>query len=351
MRVGKMPLSVRVYGDEQPGRPGAEPIATLVLDAPRILVGRAEGSEVRLPEPSVSARHLSIRQKGNDYVLIDEGSTNGTRVGKTTLVAHAPQTMRPAEVVRVGRLWLELAVVSEPPTRGAPQVAKEIALALVTRGLSDAGEDGRPKVRVVEGPDAGTEAVIEPGAALVLGRAKDAGLPLADPEASRRHAEVKLRGDQILVRDLGSRTGTTLGDRALGGADVPWKVGERLKIAGTVLECSFEAVQALAELERQPDCKVSSRELQAREEPTSTVEVSDDELDGDEVESAVAEEPAGGEPEVPTAELAPREDDRPRARSREGRSGAVWSITDFAVVVLALGVVSLSAVGYWVLLR
>lgn len=220
-----MPLSVRVYGDEQPGRPGAEPIATLVLDAPRILVGRAEGSEVRLPEPSVSARHLSIRQKGNDYVLIDEGSTNGTRVGKTTLVAHAPQTMRPAEVVRVGRLWLELAVVSEPPTRGAPQVAKEIALALVTRGLSDAGEDGRPKVRVVEGPDAGTEAVIEPGAALVLGRAKDAGLPLADPEASRRHAEVKLRGDQILVRDLGSRTGTTLGDRALGGADVPWKVG------------------------------------------------------------------------------------------------------------------------------
>lgn len=345
-----MPLSVRVYGDDRPGSPGSEPIASLTLDAPRILVGRADGNEVRLPDPSVSGRHLSIRQRGNEYLLVDEGSTNGTRVGKTTLVAHAPQKMRPSEVVRVGRVWLELAVVSEPPTRGAPLVAKEIALALVTRSLAAAGEDARPKVRVTAGPDAGSEAVLEPGSALVIGRARDADLPLSDPEASRRHVEVKLRGDQIVVRDLGSRTGSLLGERALGGADVVWRPGERLRVAGSELECAFEAVQALAELERQPDSKVPERELLASAyEDAPPAELDDD----DEPEVETAGLTTEGEPEADREAPAPSdlvevEPPRPRAR---GQRASLWSITDFAVVLLAVGVFSLSAVGYWVLLR
>ena len=50
------------------------------LDAPRIVIGRGEGCEIRLPDPSVSHRHASIRQRGSDYVVVDEGSTNGTWV-------------------------------------------------------------------------------------------------------------------------------------------------------------------------------------------------------------------------------------------------------------------------------
>ena len=55
------------------------------LDAPRIVIGRGDGCEIRLPDPSVSHRHASIRQRGSDYVVVDEGSTNGTFVGPVRL--------------------------------------------------------------------------------------------------------------------------------------------------------------------------------------------------------------------------------------------------------------------------
>src|SRR5262249_30971418 len=58
---------------------------SLSLDAPRLVIGRGEGCEIRLPDPSVSHRHASIRQRGADYVLMDEGSDNGTFLGRTRL--------------------------------------------------------------------------------------------------------------------------------------------------------------------------------------------------------------------------------------------------------------------------
>jgi predicted component of type VI protein secretion system len=83
---------------------------SITFDAPRIVVGRGEGSEVRLPDPSVSHRHASIRQRGTDYVIVDEGSTNGTFVGGVRLSPQAPRVVRSGELVRVGRVWLELEI-------------------------------------------------------------------------------------------------------------------------------------------------------------------------------------------------------------------------------------------------
>ena len=51
-----------------------EPEPELPFDAPRVVVGRAPGCDLQLPDPSVSLRHASIRQRGVDYVIVDEGS-------------------------------------------------------------------------------------------------------------------------------------------------------------------------------------------------------------------------------------------------------------------------------------
>ena len=48
--------------------------AQITFDGPRVVIGRGDGCEVRLPDPSVSHRHDSIRQRGTDYGVIDEGS-------------------------------------------------------------------------------------------------------------------------------------------------------------------------------------------------------------------------------------------------------------------------------------
>ncbi|MEK7380688.1 MAG: adenylate/guanylate cyclase domain-containing protein [Gemmatimonadota bacterium] len=45
---------------------------------------------------------------------------------------------------------------------------------------------------------------------LVLGRALSSDLLVADPAVSRRHADLRLDGDALLVRDLGSSNGTSL---------------------------------------------------------------------------------------------------------------------------------------------
>ncbi len=73
--------------------------ATITFDAPRIVIGRGEGCEIRLPDPSVSHRHASIRQRGTDYVVIDEGSSNGTFVGPVRLSPQAPRVVRSGDLL------------------------------------------------------------------------------------------------------------------------------------------------------------------------------------------------------------------------------------------------------------
>ncbi len=50
-----------------------------LADAP-VSIGRSSEAAVHLPDTSVSRRHAEIRPAGNGYVIVDLGSTNGTRV-------------------------------------------------------------------------------------------------------------------------------------------------------------------------------------------------------------------------------------------------------------------------------
>jgi pSer/pThr/pTyr-binding forkhead associated (FHA) protein len=65
-----MALTVTVLS----GKNKASEALRLTFDAPRIVIGRSDGCEVRLPDPSVSARHASIRSRGSEYLLVDENS-------------------------------------------------------------------------------------------------------------------------------------------------------------------------------------------------------------------------------------------------------------------------------------
>ena len=116
------------------------------LDAPRIVIGRGEGCEIRLPDPSVSHRHASIRQRGSDYVVVDEGSTNGTFVGPVRLSPQAPRMVKSGELLRIGRIWLELTIEAVPVTEDAQLATREIALSLVSSALAAQGETATVKV-------------------------------------------------------------------------------------------------------------------------------------------------------------------------------------------------------------
>lgn len=341
-----MPLTIVILGtqpDRGPTHPAEEGASRahprLTFDAPRIVVGRGESCDVRLPDRSVSHRHLSLRQRGGDWLVVDEGSTNGTVIERVGLAPQSPRVVADGDLVRVGRVFLELHVGPDVPT--PPLAAKEAALALVEESLAAEGEDGRPRVHVVEGPDAGKDLRLPAGARLVLGRARDADLPLEDADASRRHVELGRRGDAVVVRDLGSRTGTTLDDREVGASDVVWKPGQRLAVAGNVLELEFVALEELADVERAPDQRVAPGDLPWPGPGVvidAPADASPDAMDD-------APDDATDEPDDVEAD-----EGRNRRVARAPRK-AGWSATDFAVVMLALGVLALSAVGYLVLLR
>jgi pSer/pThr/pTyr-binding forkhead associated (FHA) protein len=57
-------------------------------------------------EKGVSRKHAVIHHAGGDYTVEDMGSTNGTFVNKKKIQPHAPQTIKPGDEVRFGKLSL-----------------------------------------------------------------------------------------------------------------------------------------------------------------------------------------------------------------------------------------------------
>src|SRR5262245_17168221 len=121
-----MPVTVVVRSAAQQREDTEAP--SLTFDGSRIVIGRGAGSDVRLPDPSVSTRHASIRANGAEYAILDEGSTNGTWVGGVKLSPHTPRVVKNGDLVRVGRVWLELEIGKKPPTPDPGLATRDLAL-------------------------------------------------------------------------------------------------------------------------------------------------------------------------------------------------------------------------------
>jgi len=82
------------------------------FDQSRIVIGRSRSADVQLPHAAVSTTHASIRTQDAGYVLIDEGSTNGTRVNENPVAAGRPKPLRTQDIIDVGgyRLTIDIGV-------------------------------------------------------------------------------------------------------------------------------------------------------------------------------------------------------------------------------------------------
>lgn len=78
----------------------------------RVVIGRSRSADVQLPHVAVSGTHASIRTEGAGYALLDEGSTNGTRVNDALLVPGRAKILRPNDTIDLGgyRMTVELGV-------------------------------------------------------------------------------------------------------------------------------------------------------------------------------------------------------------------------------------------------
>lgn len=70
------------------------------LDGPELTIGREPSSDIVINDPEVSRRHARLFLQGQNYVIEDYGSTNGTSVNGQRLVG--PYILRPGEMVTLG---------------------------------------------------------------------------------------------------------------------------------------------------------------------------------------------------------------------------------------------------------
>jgi len=324
-----MPLTLVLRSSEGTSG-GAEP--ALTFDGERVVIGRGPNCDVRLPDPSVSHRHASVRANGSEYVLVDEKSSNGTFVGGARLTPHSPRPLKHGELFRVGRVWLEARIDQTPATRDLAFATRDLALALVSQAMRALGEEASAKVLVVEGRDVGAEMLLaDEGRAYLIGRDGPSDLPLADVDVSRTHVQVVRRGGLVLVRDLGSKNGARLGDvRIPVERDAPWRTGTNLRIGNTTLALIEPAAIALAELEAADD------------EPIEPVDVPP---------APLSAEPDPAPPQASAVPGAPVVPSSSRTRAPKGPRTDVFTAADFAVVLAALAVLGLSIAGLVWLLR
>ncbi len=127
-----------------------------------------------------------------------------------------------------------------PPRAGGPRTGFE-DVATELDAEPDAPAD-RPRVYLLARVG-GASLVRElaEGGAVVVGRAPDADVVVDDARISRHHARLCRAGDEVLVEDLGSRNGTTVGGRAVGAGGVRAGGGDLVRVPGCELVVAIAA--------------------------------------------------------------------------------------------------------------
>jgi FHA domain-containing protein len=59
---------------------GGQPVRMYPLNAPELSIGRSEQSDIALGDPGVSRNHARVLREGDDFIVEDLRSTNGTQV-------------------------------------------------------------------------------------------------------------------------------------------------------------------------------------------------------------------------------------------------------------------------------
>ncbi len=74
------------------------------LDRDVLVIGRLAGSEVEIQDPGASRRHAEIRRRGEDFLVVDLGSTNGTLLNDAPV---SEATLADGDRITIGRTTLQ----------------------------------------------------------------------------------------------------------------------------------------------------------------------------------------------------------------------------------------------------
>ena len=256
-------MGVRLTIVAGPDGPLPEPLV-FELDQMRIVIGRGAGADVRIPHLSVSESHASLRNEANAYELVDQGSTNGTKINAAHLPAGRKRKLVEGDRIEVGAYTLTFQAslpIARPTTA---EHTSELARRLFRQWQKSALAG--PRLVVLQGVDTGKSfALREPPARMLIGRAPSCQLVLADDTALPEHCELLRDLDGVRLRALDPKHGFKVNDRD--ATERPLRDADELRIGGTLLLFEEPADEPLQALSAEADVALAPAPARAPAQP------------------------------------------------------------------------------------
>jgi pSer/pThr/pTyr-binding forkhead associated (FHA) protein len=184
------------------------------LTEPGKTVGQGGVNDIVIDQPKVNGFHADIKVEGDQVSITDINTQYGTYVNGDKI--GGPTNLRAGDIVTIGGVDLE--VVEEDPAGGGK------TLVLSGTALLDVGS-GSWSLVADSGPEKGQ--VIPIVERVEIGRALECDISILEPALSRKHAQLEIEDNKLIIRDLGSVNGTWVNAEKVKEAEL--KDGDRLQ--------------------------------------------------------------------------------------------------------------------------
>lgn len=185
-------------------------------------IGRV-GTDIVIPDPSVSRNHATLELLDDKVLLRDLGSTNGTRINGTKLTANVAERVYHLDTLRFGQAEMEFVC----PSHARPEAP-----------ISEVGDVAAVEAKPMRWLFCSAEGALNvklPVGEAIVGRRHECDVQLSDPYASGRHLRLMLMDDEATVEDLGSTNGTMFnGQTLLAGTIQTVRLGDQIQIGSTI---------------------------------------------------------------------------------------------------------------------
>jgi pSer/pThr/pTyr-binding forkhead associated (FHA) protein len=102
------------------------------LKVEKTTIGRLEDNAFQIPEQSVSSHHCEVLLKGNDVVVKDLNSTNGTYINGEKITE---KVLKPGQILRLGTIEIRLEGEGVPEASGTEKKKMDRQTQVIPRGV------------------------------------------------------------------------------------------------------------------------------------------------------------------------------------------------------------------------
>ena len=184
------------------------------LIEPGKTVGKGDVNDIVIDEDGVNGFHADLKVECKQVTITDINTTPGTLVNGEKITSPMPLGVGDIIVIQ----GVELQIIEEGEIAGGKTLVLSgtALMKLGTGGWSLVADSGPEKGQVIPIMDR-----------VEIGRALECDISILEPALSRKHAELELVGDDLVLRDLGSANGTYVNGEKID--EVKLKDGDRMQ--------------------------------------------------------------------------------------------------------------------------